>query len=162
MPAEMRPFHLEGIRKRFLWKTLSKWVGKAGGHPQLALVASIAPVQPFPKFDRFIFRRAMDVACFSSIDRLQFVCFVKGNSLFPLTIPSAELNQLDHSYLRRAAIPHPSKKPQRHRFPTNHWFLNAFTVFLYLFHYSPCAVNTTPTVLKIIFQSNQKVLSCMY
>ena len=44
------------------------------------------------------------VACSSFIDRLQLVCFVKGNSLFPLTIPSAELNQLDHSRLRRAAV----------------------------------------------------------
>ena len=101
------------IQVRVLGEILSKWVGKAGGHPQLALVASIAPVQPFPKFDRFIFRRAMDVACPSSIDRLQLVCFVKGNSLFPLTIPSAERNPLDHSRLRRATSFPPLRASKR-------------------------------------------------
>ncbi len=37
-----------------LRETLSEPSGKAGGHPQLAWVASIAPVQPDCKFDRKI------------------------------------------------------------------------------------------------------------
>ena len=37
-----------------LREILSKWVGKAGGHHQLALVASIAPVQSVCKLDRKI------------------------------------------------------------------------------------------------------------
>jgi len=67
------------------------------------------------------FRGRTAVSCSSSIDRLQLVCFVKGNSLFPLTILSAKLNQLDHSCLRRAAGFHSYeqekqiKKCPRHR-----------------------------------------------
>jgi len=47
---------------------------------------------------RFVFLEGRTaVACFSFVYRLHLVCFVKGNKLFPLTIPSAELSQLDRS-----------------------------------------------------------------
>ncbi len=42
-------------QKCLLRESLSEWLGKAGGHPQLALVSSIAPVQPDCKLDsRFL------------------------------------------------------------------------------------------------------------
>ena len=47
---------------------------------------------------RFVFlEERTAVACFSFVYRLHLVCFVKGNSLFPLTILSAKLSQLDRS-----------------------------------------------------------------
>jgi len=45
-------------------------------------------------------RRRTAVSCFSSIDRLQLVCFARGAAC-PPCIPLAKLNQLDHSRLRR-------------------------------------------------------------
>ena len=118
MPAEMRPFHLEDIRKCFLENPFDlegirkRLLGKPClNHPAKTLRCSpVSAVRPIlysnlqsdnTKFLHFVpfcfFRWRTAVSCFSSIDRFQLVCFA-GEQLVPLH-PSAKLNQLDHSLL---------------------------------------------------------------
>ena len=90
LPAEVRPFALEDIHEWLLRETSSIPSGEFASLFACATVCLIlySNLQSdHTKFLYFVpfcfFRRRTAVACSSSIDRLQLVCFVKGNSLFP-------------------------------------------------------------------------------
>jgi len=109
LPAACRPLHLEEWDAHSL-ENLVRAVRQIRFAvclcPLSALFCYLNLQSNYTKFLHFIpfcfFGGRTAVAYSSSIDRLQLVCFVKGNSLFPLTIPSAERNPLDHS--RHSAV----------------------------------------------------------